>query len=329
MSGRSHRKSLALALGVVGSFFFGALAVRDVDLRVFWDGIEEMQYLWLAPSVVALALTVYLRVVRWRLLFAPQSRPPFGAVARALLIGLLFNQILPLRAGEAARVLALNQAAGTSRAEVIGTAVVERVYDVLALLVILFVAWPFLPPVSWIRGAAIFAIVFVGLVVAAVVSLVVLGERPLRLMLRPLALAPRITRERTNAAATNFASGLAALHRPAVVIGALAVTLLFWAVAALSYWFVILGFGLGLGFGAAVLVLVATNLALVLPSLPAGVGVFEAAAILAFSSYEVNESRALACAVVLHAMNFFPYIAAGLVALHRHSASVRGARVAA
>jgi len=50
-----------------------------------------------------------------------------------------------------------------------------------------------------------------------------------------------------------------------------------------------------------------------------GLGVFEAATVLAIGAYGVTESRALACAVVLHAVNFFPYVAAGLVALQHHA----------
>jgi len=326
MDSQSSKRTVALALGVAGSLVFGALAVRNVDFRVFWDGITAMEYVWLLPALVALGATLYLRAVRWQLLFAPQTRPPLPAALRALLIGLFFNQILPLRAGEAARVVALNQEAGTSRAETLGTAVVERIYDVLALFVVLFVIWPFLPTLGWIKGAAVFALVFVALVAVGVVCLLVFGERLLRFVLAPFALLPWISRSRTDAAAANLAGGLGALHRPRLALAAFAVTMLSWVVAGISYWFVLEGFDLGLGLDAALLLLVTTNLALVIPSLPAGVGVFEAATIFTLAGYDIGESQALACAVVLHAVNFFPYIAAGLVALHSHAAIRRRRR---
>ena len=319
MEARSTRRTLTLVLGVAVSLVFGALAVRNVDFRVFWDGLTTMEYVWLVPALVALVATFYLRAVRWRLLFAQQTRPPFRAALRALLIGLFFNQILPLRAGEAARVVALNQESGTSRAEALGTAVVERIYDVLALLVILFIAWPFLPTLGWISGAATFALVFVALVAVAAVCLFVFGASLLRLALAPFALLPRISRGRTDAAASNLAGGLGILHRPRFALAAFAVTMLSWLVAGISYWCVLQGFDFGPGLAGALLLLVTTNLALVIPSLPAGVGVFEAATILTLASFDVGDSEALACAVVLHSVNFFPYIAAGLVALHGHA----------
>ena len=53
------------------------------------------------------------------------------------------------------------------------------------------------------------------------------------------------------------------------------------------------------------------GLGLILPASPAAVGVFEAAVLVALKAYGVPESRALSYALVLHALNFFPYIVAG------------------
>src|SRR5439155_1217410 len=83
---------------------------------------------------------------------------PYGPVLSATVLGQFFNNVLPARAGEVARVIALHQSAGTSRAEAIVTVVVERLYDVLALLVMLFVLLPWLPRVAWVHTAALVAI---------------------------------------------------------------------------------------------------------------------------------------------------------------------------
>jgi hypothetical protein len=50
-------------------------------------------------------------------------------VGKATVLGYFFNSILPVPAGEAARIVALKHYAGTSRAEATGTVVVERVLD--------------------------------------------------------------------------------------------------------------------------------------------------------------------------------------------------------
>src|SRR5215211_4592853 len=134
---RTARGPLLLAVGVAVSVVFTWLAVRNVDWSLFWQGLREMQYVWLLPALVAIAVAVVIRTVRWQFLFYPETRPPFGPLSRALLVGLFVNCVLPARAGEAARIVVLHQEARTSRVEALGTAVVERLYDVVALLVLL------------------------------------------------------------------------------------------------------------------------------------------------------------------------------------------------
>ena len=309
--------------GLAVSLGFTYLAVRDIDVAVFWNGIRESELWWVAPSFAALCLTVYLRGLRWRLLFAPRTRPPMRAVMIALLIGYLFNNILPARAGEAARVVALKQQAGTSRAEAVGTAVTERVFDVLAVLVLLFVSLPFLPQVTWVRTAAVLGIVLFAGLLAAIAVLALYGERPARFALRPLARLPGLSVEQTDRAAANLVHGLAGFRDLRLALPAFLLTAVSWLVLALSFWLLMLGFDLGVGYEAGLLVVVATSLAMIIPSSPAAVGVFEAATQVALGAWGIGDSEALSYAVVLHVVNFLPSVVVGYVVLHRHAATLR------
>ena len=322
------RRSLRSVLAIVGlavSAFFAYLAVRDVDFDLFWRGLRESELVWLVPALAVLAVAVLIRAVRWRLLFPPATRPPLGATTRALVVGQFFNNVLPARAGEALRVLSLHRETGTSRAEALATAVNERIYDVLALLVLLFVAVPFLPDVSWLRSAAALAVAAVVLTVAAIVVLARWGARPLRFLLRPLVVLPRIDAERLDFAAASIVRGLSGLRRPRLAALAFAVTVASWLVLASSFWLVMLAFDLGVGFGAALLAVIAINLALIIPSSAAGLGVFEAATLVALRAYGVDDSRGLAYAVVVHAVNFLPYVVVGLFLVQREAAATRRA----
>src|SRR5439155_23722403 len=133
------------------------LAVRGVDLQAAWRAAQTSQMLWLPPSLLCLGAALFLRALRWRYLFAASTRPSLGAVGGAYLVGLFFNSILPLRAGEAARIVALGRRGG-SRAEITATVVIERVFDVLSLLILLFVLEPWLPHRPSIHVAALVAL---------------------------------------------------------------------------------------------------------------------------------------------------------------------------
>ena len=301
--------------GLLLSLGLGYLAFREADLDEVRQALGDANLLYLLPAGATLALGVAVRAWRWQLLFERERRPPFGLVANALLIGYLFNTILPARPGELARVQALGTRAGISRAEVLATVVLERLYDLFVLIALLALAAPFLPHVGWLKAALVLGLVL-GLALAAGALLVRrYGRRGARIMLKPLTLLPRVGEERVDLLAASAVNGLAAIRATRLALAALLVSALSWLLLAASGWFLLLGTDLDEGFAAALLVLVATNLVLVLPSSPAGIGAFEAAAVLALDAYGVGREQALSYALVLHALNALPYVAVGYLAL--------------
>jgi uncharacterized membrane protein YbhN (UPF0104 family) len=82
-----------------------------------------------------------------------------------------------------------------------------------------------------------------------------------------------------------------------------------------SFWILMQGFDLHLSIAAGMLVVVAINLSLVLPSSPAALGVFEAATVVALRAFKVPQADALSYALVLHLLNFVPFLVIGVVLL--------------
>ena len=316
MSERRGLRSLVVAAGLLVTVGCMYLAVRGVELEDALDALADSDLRWLLPALPVFALAVVLRAVRWWSVFADDARPPMRAIAYALLIGYFFNNILPARAGEAARVIALHRRAATPRAETVGTVVVERLFDVLGLLIVLFASYPWLPEVSWLRAAAIFGAVVVTAVVALVVVVVRYDERALHWLLSPLR---RIRRAgfaaRVQVAAVNATRGLVGLRRPRVALRAMALTVASWVTLGFSFWILTRAFALELPLVAGMLVTVAVNLSLVLPSSPAALGVFEAATVIALLAFDVPQAQALSYALVLHLLNLVPFLVIGAALL--------------
>lgn len=309
----TRRVLAALALVVTGLFTW--LAIRSANVDEVAAALQDNEWAWIVPAVLVLAVAVVVRGARWWTLFVPDGRPPLPEVVRATVVGLFFNSILPLRAGEAARVVALRRRTTVSGSEILGTVATERLYDVGALLVLLFALLPVLPDVSWAATAAWFALALALGVAVAVGFLARYGERGLRVLLWPLRWLPAVTAERWERSTTNLLRGFAGLRWGRLAVEAFLLTVLSWLVVGVSFWILMLGFDLDLAPWAGVLVIIAVGLALVLPSGPAGVGVFEAAVVIALAAYGVDASTALSYALVAHVVNFLPYVVAGLVLL--------------
>ena len=308
---------VVLAGGLAVSLGLTYLALRDIDFSRFWRALTNGDAEWLAPALFVFALAYAVRVLRWSILFAPETRPRVRPLVRALLAGEFFTSLLPVaRLGDVARIAVLYRAAGTSRAETAGTIIAERTYDAAALLLLLLVAIPFAPPVTWLRAAALaLAAVGLGLVVALVV-LNVFGSRPIGFVLRPLGRLSGFSRARTDLMAARILRGLRGLRRPRVASAAFALSAVSWLSVAFSYTLAMRVVDLHVGLEAGIAVALATTFSLLIPGLPASVGLFEAATIVALKPFGVGAARALSAGVVIHVFTFVPFLVLGPVALH-------------
>ncbi|MEA2142824.1 MAG: glycosyltransferase 2 family protein [Solirubrobacteraceae bacterium] len=304
---------IGLAVTVVCTY----VAVRGVEFDDAMQALRDSDLVWLVPALPVFAVGIVLRGVRWWSLYHDEQRPPLRAVMYGLFVGYFFNNILPARAGEAARIIALHsRARRTPRAEIIATVVVERVFDMLALLLILLCAYPWLPEISWLRNAAILGAIVTVVLAVLIVLIVRYDARAVHWLLSPLR---RIRRPgfaaRVEAAAINATRGLVALRNPVIAVRGFALTVASWVVLAISHWILMDAFALDLPLDAAILVTVAINLSLVLPSSPAALGVFEAATIIALNAFDVPHAEALSYALVLHLLNLVPFLVIGAVLL--------------
>jgi uncharacterized protein (TIRG00374 family) len=321
--GRSHSRLLIRLATIAVTALFAYVALSGINLNEAWRALRTSDYWWLIPAVIALALGVVARALRWRSLFAPGRRPSRGATLNATLIGYFYNNILPARAGEAARVLVLNQRSSSPAVEITGTVVLERVYDIVGILIIFFVAEPWLAHVSWFGAAAIVAIGLAAVIATVAALLVIYGDRPLHLLLRPL--GRFFSDERLERAVAELVHGLSGLHNRLVAVEALAWTIVAWMLSAVCGFLVMLAFHLGLPFAASVLVQVAIGLGMILPSAPAAVGVFEGATLIALRAYGLPHATALPYALVYHLVNFIPFVLTGALLLHYNTLHPRTA----
>jgi uncharacterized protein (TIRG00374 family) len=319
LRGARHSRLLINLATIVVTIVFTYVALSGIDLKQAWHALRTCDYWWLIPALVAFGLGNLARALRWRSLFVPGRRPQLGTTMNAMMIGYFYNSILPARAGEAARIVVLTQRSTSPAVEITGTVVLERIYDVVAVLVIFFVAEPWLPKVSWFGTAAVAAAFLAFVIAAAATVLVLYGDRPLRVMLGPLRRLAPFTEERLERTVAELAHGLSGLHNIRVALEALVWTIAAWMLSSASAFCVMLAFHLGLPFGAAVLVQVAIGLAMILPAPPAAVGVFEGATLIALRAYGVPRSVALPYALLLHLVNFVPFVIAGAVLLHHNA----------
>jgi uncharacterized protein (TIRG00374 family) len=134
-------RSLRLATGLVLTMVFAWLVFRQIGIDALQTAFRGARPACLVAALAAFALGYACRIQRWRLMLTrdnPALRwrdcapPLMGAVA--------MNNLLPFRAGDAIRAFAFNDRLGTTVATSIAALLVERLLDLLMVVILLGIA---------------------------------------------------------------------------------------------------------------------------------------------------------------------------------------------
>jgi glycosyltransferase 2 family protein len=271
----------------------------------------------IALIVVAVLGSLVTRAARWQVYFLPDRRVPFKPLLGTLSISYMASTFLPFRAGELVRAVFLGQREALAVARIVGTVLLEKLFDFLAIgvMLVLLLATTELPDWARVVGASIAAVILVGfgLVVALAVwrapTLAAVSAVERRLP------APIRKRLRLEHALRQFAEGTDALRVPRLWVPMLGWTAITWTFSIASAWAGLAALGVGVGLAALAFLAVVTSAGQAVPSSPGYVGVFHGAAVLALTTFGVDPASALGSAVLIHAFSYGALVVAGLIAL--------------
>jgi len=311
-------------LGIAISLVCLALVLRNVDYRKVLDALRTADYIWLIPASVPYVGTIASKVFRWQLLFPDEYQPLRRRnLFSALMISYALNTILPARLGELARAYVVGETERVSKSLALSTIVVEKVLDVLTLLLFLILLLPFVMLPSWIqRTALIMAPLFLGLL-AVILGLTYRRERTLRLASSVLKRIPRLDADQVLKSVESALAGFDVLRSPrrnAVLWGW---SFVVWATGALFILFVMYAFHIDAPPAAAVLLLCVTSLGMTVPSSPGYIGVYHWLVVSTLLIFNVNRESALSFAFALHALTFLPLTLAGIFCMMKENYSLQ------
>jgi glycosyltransferase 2 family protein len=314
---RTHLKTLVVAgltLALLAWFF------RKADFAQVWREIRSAEPWALAGLLGATGLTYVLRALRWQFLLAPIGPTRFSQALRTTVIGFAANTVLPLRAGEMVRPYLLARREGLSVPATFTTIILERLLDLVTVLVFLglFVVF-FDPGLDRVNAAVYQSVKFGGLMgaLASGVILLVLGlnafrpaltHRVVDFCLRPV---PRGVRDRLSGLIYGLLDGLAVTRDPIRLAQAVALSVPLWLSIAAGIWLVTVAFHMTIPFTGSFLFVALLTVGVSVPT-PGAVGGFhEFFRIGAAVFYGVDNDRAVGAALVLHAASFVPVTLVG------------------
>jgi hypothetical protein len=191
-----------LIAGVVLGVVLVYLSLRGIDFQEVADGFRQVRIDYVLLFLAVVFCVQFLRSFRWGLMLRPLGRVDGLSLFSVTSVGFLAIIALPARLGELARPYLITKKSRIGMTAALGTILVERVCDSIAILAIFGVAVvfiPFLPP--WLIRSALLVSLLTFAFLAVMIGMLMKRETALK------ALAP-IGRRPSHGAACIISCGL-------------------------------------------------------------------------------------------------------------------------
>src|SRR5687768_1694415 len=294
---RFHRalnhRAVRLAGPVLG-LACSALFISGLDLDEVGTAFGGLALWWMAPVLLFGCVNLWLRAVRWGVLLAPVAPLPTAQLLAVGISAALAGLSLPLRGGDAVKVLLAVRLPGVKLTDVAAAELLERLVDGLIFGSFISAAALAGGVAGWPLTLGLGAVaVYLPTLLAIPIASWYLGSRAASGEATGPAWHPRRV--------LDHAAGAAHRRGPRLLARAMKLSVLAWAAEAVAYYCLLVAFGWlappTLPFAAVGV----ANFAFAVPGAPAGVGTFHMpVSSLLVDGFGAEPGLAAAFAVVLH-----------------------------
>jgi uncharacterized protein (TIRG00374 family) len=300
---RATRWGVALLLSGVAAW----LSIRRVQWTTLQQTLAQANVPLLSLALGTVLITTVVKAVRWQaLLRASNARTRQMRVLRVLFIGQMGNSFLPARLGDVGRAVLVSPETRGGFLAALGTILLEKALDGIMGLLILFGLALWTPLPVWLRGPVLGLATLTGSLLLVLALASTQHDWAVRLYEGLTGWLPAARQVQARQLLTRFGQGLALLKRPKDAVLVLALSAVVWGIAALTNVVTLAALGIAAPGWSTWLVLVTGYVANSLPAIPAQVGVFEYACILALTAAGVDHGPALVFGLVLHLLVYGP-----------------------
>ncbi|MCP3914032.1 MAG: flippase-like domain-containing protein [bacterium] len=311
-------------IGIASSLVCMYFALRGTDLRSVGKTLWRAHLLFVIAYAVAQVGFYWVKAVRWRWLL--ERRCTSGELFAPMMIGTLGNNVLPAHLGELVRMDFCARLVGFPRSSVLASLVLERMFDVLAVLALFAAGGLVLVDVPALFTTAAWwsaALALTGL--GCAVLYVSRTEAVVRLVTGTTRMLPEGVRSRIIEQVRLGAAGMRALRDPRAALLIALGSLVQWACMAGSILFALMALDVDAPAAASVVILGAAVIGVTLPAAPGFFGTLELAFVIALQPFGIHEEAALAVALLYHVPSFVLTSLVGAYALRRVGARLSDA----
>ncbi len=327
--------NLTLGLSVTGGCIYWAFLTMAKDeppravLAKIGAAFQAADYRTLPIMWGALALFYWLKAWRWTMLLKPLGSFTTRECLPPVLVGFAFNNLLPAHLGEFVRVFVFSRKHGVPKTAILSTVVLERIFDIVAILGFFFLGLVFMPDMDeQIRRVAAGFGIFVAVALAgALIYLIWTGPfvALVEKILAKLRFVPDWLRQKLCHILESGAEGLGALRHGTLLFHITWNSVLQWAFNGLMMHVSLWAFGIEVSPLASCLLLGAVAFGVTIPSSPGYFGVIQALFIAVINKKTTgidNPEGVFAASIYFHMSQYIPVTLLGLYFFNKTGLSV-------
>lgn len=315
-----------LSLIISGSIIDGLFGYSRVDVKLLAASLKEANLIFFLIAIVLIYIGWWIRAWRWQLLANPIKKIGSKLAFNAMMIGYLGNNILPLRAGEFMRAYVIGKRADVPISSAMATVVVERVLDMVMLLICLALSLLLFPLPGIFKNTGILMLLFTGFIIIFLLILFYKRELALNISDFFLIVFPKGWRIKIRKIILGFAEGLEIFRKSESYLMTILLTFLMWGVYLMIIYCSFFYYNfispeypeiLNSPLIVSIVMLTVTTAGIAVPSAPGALGTYHGIAMFGVSLFGVPSEIGLSYAILMHLSNFFPMTITGLYCLFR------------
>lgn len=308
-----QRLWVGIAASAVFSAFMMFLVVRDMDWIAAFAALRDLKPGSVFLAMLLIGVTLVARSLRWHYLLC--ERLPLKRSVNLTFVAFWINNLLPFRVGDLGRIEAAARGRhSVSRVTTLSVAVMERLIDLLTLVLLFGVSVSQLPstPAEIQNTVLVMTVFSVSAVVAAVALATLFEQRAKRLVAAVEQRIPLLARLRISEKFDSLLMGLAFVRTPRYAVLAVFWNLIAWGLLIVAYQIVLTSLFPDAELAEAILCVVAIAFAITVPTTIASLGIIEAGAVLALTSQGYPYDESFAIGITLHLITLVIYTIQGI-----------------
>ena len=290
------------------------------DLGKVIEIVTSVDFLIILLGFLVYFFSIYFRTIRWNSIFQNKIKIKLTSLSRIVISGYMFNNLLPARLGELARIYHFNLVKKIDKSYLFGTILAERITDVIALFIFIGVGIFFVPKDLLINlsdelGVNINLIyLFLILIGLSIVFFVLMQFKKYRKIITTFMPKFNFINNKILNIVDSFFKGLFNLEKNKIIY-IIFLALIIWIIEFSMFYIVETQIELNLDntFLAIVFFGVFANLSGIVPSTSGGWGPFELIGTIVLISFGADRESAAAFTIIVHLILWLPISIIGLI----------------